>query len=288
MYDASHDIMTVFGYPKAAPADVLRDRSLERVVRAVFSSVLSVCGVGGVDKVIDAAFACARRGARTEQIEKTVRGLLRKLIDARALRTALDERARLIADQIEPYLVGKRVLDIGCGDGMIGEALVNRGWIVRMVDVKNYVDPRVRVPVQLISENEPLPFNCKEFDVVLLLTVLHHAEAPLELLKEAVRLTARRLIVIESVFGVVPEQDSKPSPLHALNVVQQRSYAIIVDWVYNRLLHEDVLVPYNFFVPLGWKALLELAGLRILTIGDLGIDQPLVPEHHVLYVADRH
>ena len=280
--------MTAFGHQLLTPAEVLTDAQLAAVIQAVFVSVLSACGVP--EERAKCLFEKSRSlagYAEATELEEAIRDLLLPLIDMQALRESLDARAALITEQIAPYVSGGSILDIGCGDGLVSLGLAKSVGAVQLVDICNYRDSRVSLPFLLVSESDPLPFQESQFETSMLLTVLHHANDPLGLLRDAIRVTERRLIIIESVFGFGTSRSSKRSPFGTLTCEQQRKYAVVVDWIYNRLLHYNVPVPYNFFVPVGWKQLLTLAGLSVVAMVDLGVDQPLVPEYHVLYIADK-
>lgn len=87
---------------------------------------------------------------------------------------------------------GSTVLDMGCGDGVIGGILVDDyGCEVHGVDVSEYAlenarEKGVETDTCNISR-EPLPYDDNEFDAVLLLCVLEHIPRPEFALKEATR-----------------------------------------------------------------------------------------------------
>jgi hypothetical protein len=89
------------------------------------------------------------------------------------------------------------------------------------------------------------------------------------------------------VYGIERIAPGTVSFLTELDREGQRKYATFVDWLYNRVFHDGVSVPYNYNTPQGWKRLLEDMGWCVKEIVDLGMDQPIVPEHHVLFVLDK-
>lgn len=176
-------------------------------------------------------------------------------------------RADLIVSQIRDHVRGPRVLDFGCGDGRVGMMIANTGTNVTMYDVDDY----------RIGGAKALPFDTNwsssqnMFDTALVVTVLHHCDDPdreLTLLRQA----ARRLIVIESV------------------VDEQMLYATqaVVDWIYNRGLHPGakIPVPGQFRTTRAWREIFAHHGFSVVYEEDLGIDLPVVPEHHVLFVCE--
>jgi hypothetical protein len=107
---------------------------------------------------------------------------------------------------------------------------------------------------------------------VLLLTVLHHSDDPIQVMSEALRLANQSVIIIESVyFNELHKQVNK-----------------FFDWFYNRVLNNpQINVPFNFLTPNAWPILFEQLGGKVTHMKHLGIDEPLVPEWHTLYVVNK-
>jgi hypothetical protein len=85
-----------------------------------------------------------------------------------------------------------------------------------------------------------------------------------------------------------PQTSTTPEALQWLQLPpeQQFRYACFWDWFYNKVVNSDVLVSYNFSSPDVWRDQFSEIGYRETTRVYLGIDQPLVPEFHVLQVFD--
>ena len=222
----------------------------------------------------------------------------------RKIGTSLSERADLIIEQISPFLSGKNVLDYGCGDGLIGLRLHRNGYSVTNLDVKMHTrlsDMALYdgLPFILFGDGHNIPESIGKFDNVLLLTVLHHTDNPVRNLENAIKATRKggRLIVIESVYGVTPEdKESQPHEKEYLSLSpeQQRKVNIFFDHFYNRIIHYSdgitstkVNVPYNFNTPAAWKEIFERHGLKQEQLTHLGIDQPSVPEYHTLHILKK-
>lgn len=100
---------------------------------------------------------------------------------------------------IEPYLKSKAtIVDIGAGNGVIAETLDRRGYKVSALDVGD--SSLVSTVVPDIYDGRKIPYNDKHFDIALLITVLHHISEPVTVLKEAMRV-AQRVIIIEEVYN---------------------------------------------------------------------------------------
>jgi SAM-dependent methyltransferase len=226
----------------------------------------------------------------TVAVERDVKALLGNAECAGGLAQALRKRSRLVFRQVRDHVLGPKVLDLGCGDGRVGHQLSEIGCEVDLMDIIDYRDPEVRLPFTLNDTSGQVPAPSGHYDSVLLLTVLHHAEHPRDLLAEALRVCRGRVIIIESVYGIEPRDVGGKGPIDqqfAALGSHQWSYAAFVDWFYNRVLHDDVPVPFNFMSPSKWDLLFRELGARQSQLTHLGIDQPLVPEYHTLHVLSK-
>jgi SAM-dependent methyltransferase len=117
---------------------------------------------------------------------------------ARLLQAFLRRYAESKAEVVAPFLVGRRLLDLGAGEGYVTTAL--RRWTgiwTCAVDIGCY--QRTPTPY-LIYDGTRLPFGDDTFDATLISLVLHHCADPEGVLDEALRVTRSRLIILESVY----------------------------------------------------------------------------------------
>lgn len=179
----------------------------------------------------------------------------------------LSDRSELIATQVSAHLTGKNLLDFGCGDGLVGLRLGMDNFTASSHDVADY---RLNRGERFTSNWDDL--GRLSFDSTLAVAVFHHCDDP-DLEIERLANITRRLVVIESVID-----SAMPWEIQAL-----------VDWIYNRGLHPgaQIPVPGNFRTVEGWSETFQRHGFTVHHIEDLGIDLPIVPEHHVLFVLDR-
>jgi SAM-dependent methyltransferase len=89
------------------------------------------------------------------------------------------------------------VLEIGSGPGTLLETLRARRYRVDGADVKNGAYRAGLEPV--LYDGKVLPFEDGAYDLGLLFTVLHHVREPETVLREALRV-AQRLLVLEDLF----------------------------------------------------------------------------------------
>jgi ubiquinone/menaquinone biosynthesis C-methylase UbiE len=105
-------------------------------------------------------------------------------------------RAEILSCYLARYLPENcSILDIGGGQGLITNLLAKK-LHARAVntDVINY-----SLDASCIScQKDQLPFSKHQFDYSLLIDVLHHAQNPEKLLKEAKRVTRNKIIVLEN------------------------------------------------------------------------------------------
>lgn len=105
-------------------------------------------------------------------------------------------RVEALAASIESLIpANATVLDVGCGDGLLAEAIQSRRPDIRFAGIDVIARSDARMPVTLF-QGERLPFAEGAFDVVLFVDVLHHTPHAEVLLRDA-RTVARRAVVIK-------------------------------------------------------------------------------------------
>jgi SAM-dependent methyltransferase len=213
-----------------------------------------------------------KKGVSLNNVEETLRRFLRGHAHNKEDRKAYEvKRAKRSFEQIRDYIVGEKILDLGAGNGLLAlEIKEQLQKEVLLVDVLDY--NYTSLPMVLYNPKDEVPLPDNEVDTTLLYTVLHHSSDPKDLLKESTRLTKKRLIIMEAY---VEEDD-----VWMTNV--------FFDWFYNRVIgDEDINVPLNFQKVKGWEEILKFYGFDTIKIVNVGICEPLVPEHQVLIIADR-
>jgi SAM-dependent methyltransferase len=213
-----------------------------------------------------------KKGMPLIDVEDELRRFIRKrTINGEDRKTLAFNRAKRSLELVEDYIVGEKILDLGAGDGLLAleikEQLKKEVLLVDVVDY-NFTD----LPLIVYDPEGKIPLADGEVDTTILYTVLHHASDPDHLLKEATRITKERLVIIEAY---VEEEDI-------------RMTNSFFDWFYNRVVgDEDINVPLNFLNVNGWEKLLESLGFEIIETIYLGINEPVVPEHQILIIADH-
>lgn len=278
-----------WGHQIPKPQLVVLNEDLWPHIDNLLSRILALAGLkeSSITKFKRLVRESARINAHFSRVEyeRDLKHGLVGLIKPGKINCALYERALIVKRQIEPFLIGDSLLDIGCGNGMITDLVRSRFKRIQLLDVVDYLGER-ELPFKLYTEGQPLPIE-ETYDTVLLLTVLHHSRNPEQLLRLAWKATARRLIIIESVVGVTHAVDGVRYDLIDEPIESQIGFAAFVDWFYNRVLHDDVPVPYNFTTPSRWMSLFAASNMSVLENLSLGQDIEIGPEYHTLFVLEK-
>jgi SAM-dependent methyltransferase len=116
---------------------------------------------------------------------------------ARSVLKIIEARGDKCIRGFQEYLVGKKVLDLGVGIGIISHKLRALGYDVTGLDVADtciYSDSSPQ-----IYDGVQIPYPNKYFDETILLYVLHHCANKFEVLDEALRVS-KRVIVFEDSY----------------------------------------------------------------------------------------
>lgn len=159
-----------------------------------------------------------------------------RLVHSRRVRTLAAHFAEMI-----PH--GHAVLDVGCGDGLIDELIVERRPDLEVAGVDVLVRSDARIPVTPY-DGRHLPFGDGSWDTVLFCDVLHHTDDPVTLLREAARIARHRVIIKD----------------HTVEGALARPTLRLMDVVGN--VPHGVRLTYNYLTPGQWDDAFRLSGLR--------------------------
>jgi ubiquinone/menaquinone biosynthesis C-methylase UbiE len=123
-------------------------------------------------------------------------------------RLARLEVERVVNLSLENLEDARTVLDIGVGSGVFAEAFTAKGLQVHGVDVNPEMVSTASafVPSGIFSEGsaEKLPYENATFDLSFMGLLLHETDNALVSLREAYRVTKKRLSVLEWVYSDQP------------------------------------------------------------------------------------
>ena len=171
-------------------------------------------------------------------------------------RAAFGRRVEVLAYHLAALLPpNARVLDVGCGDGSVAEAVMQLRRDLEVSGLDVLVRPATRIAVEPF-DGETIPFVADSFDAIMLVDVLHHTHDQLHLLREAARV-ARHSIVIKD---------------HLADGLLARQRLRVMDWFGNA--HHGVALTYRYWSRREW----EQAFARLGTPVDVWITKlPLYP-----------
>jgi SAM-dependent methyltransferase len=148
---------------------------------------------------------------------------------------------------------GGEVVDLGCGFGVYAARLQEAGRKVTGVDLDpSFVaEARSRGVEAVLADVTATPFADRSFDTALLFEVLEHIPGPERVLREALRIVRRNVLVTVPNFG---------------DFEHLRDYGLTYS-------HVAVTDHVNFFTPEGLRSLAEAAG----GVADVVPSEPLEP-----------
>jgi SAM-dependent methyltransferase len=149
--------------------------------------------------------------------------------------------AEALASRLPPNAT---LLDVGCGDGSIARAVVDRRPDLTITGVDVLVREETSIPV-LAYDGSTLPFDDRAFDAVSLVDVLHHTDDPQRVLREAARVSD----------GVILIKD------HLADGVLAEPTLRLMDWIGNA--RHGVRLPYNYLTADDWDRHFGDAGLAV-------------------------
>lgn len=167
--------------------------------------------------------------------------LLQKMHGKLVLFRRVNRLAKSIA-QLLPEVA--TVIDLGCGDGTIGHLITIQRPRIILEGYDVLIRPEAAIPVHSF-DGVHLPLEENVVDVVIIVDVLHHTEAPMALLREAYRVT-RKFIIIKD---------------HRLDRPCAELMLRFMDWIGNR--PHNVVLPYNYWPEESWRAKWSEIGLHI-------------------------
>jgi SAM-dependent methyltransferase len=149
--------------------------------------------------------------------------------------------SRHLAEMMPP---DAEVLDVGCGDGLIGALVGEQRADVSVRGIDIAARGATHIPVDEF-DGLSIPYGDREVDVVMICDVLHHADDPHVLLSEVARV-ARRAVVLKDVTPLGPGSDATLR---------------FMDWVGNA--RHGVPLPYLFWSQAEWRSAFAALGLRV-------------------------
>jgi len=157
------------------------------------------------------------------------------------IRPLLLVKAKKINSCCSEFLKGK-VLDVGAGRCYIAKELQNKNNAkVTCIDIKDLSQTNMKV---IVYDGKNMPFKNNNFDTALIAYVLHHCEAQLRVLKEAIRVCRGNIVIFE---------DTKVSPI-----------TNFMDFLANYF--RGVETPFHFRTEKEWLELFKKLNLKTVAV----------------------
>jgi ubiquinone/menaquinone biosynthesis C-methylase UbiE len=127
---------------------------------------------------------------------------------------------------------GRKALDVGCGPGIVAEALARRGGQITGIDVTPEMIRQAQARFEekglsdaefIVAPAERMPFPAEHFDAVVSRLTLHHVADPVAVVAEMARVlkSGGRMVAAD----VVSSEDADESRLHnAIEVLRDPSH----------------------------------------------------------------
>ncbi|MGI9106623.1 MAG: class I SAM-dependent methyltransferase [Pyrinomonadaceae bacterium] len=168
-----------------------------------------------------------------------------KMIEYIHSKYTYNRRVRVLTDQLaEITPQNARILDVGCGDGLIAHLIMRKRPDLTTEGLDVLIRDETYIEVHQF-DGQKIPYGDNSFDVVRFVDVLHHTMDPMILLREAARV-ARHSILIKD---------------HLNDGVFADATLRFMDWVGNA--RHGVVLPYNYWPKQRWLNAFSTLGLSI-------------------------
>jgi SAM-dependent methyltransferase len=117
------------------------------------------------------------------------------LIERMHRRTVHGGRANVLALHLAEMLPrADRILDVGCGDGLVDRCILERRPDIYLEGIDAFPREKAQIAVRAF-DGIKIPDADRSFDTVMFIDVLHHAKDLALLLREGVRVTRKSVLI---------------------------------------------------------------------------------------------
>jgi SAM-dependent methyltransferase len=160
-------------------------------------------------------------------------------------RSVHNRRTRVLCEHLIKLIAKDlHILDVGCGDGLLAHLIAQRRPDVDLIGIDVLARDRTYMSIGKFN-GQVIPYDDASFDGVMFVDVLHHTQDPIILLREAVRV-ARKVIVIKD---------------HTLDGLFANVTLRFMDSVGNA--RHGVALAYNYWPREKWLKTFDMLGLKV-------------------------
>ena len=152
-----------------------------------------------------------------------------------------------LVSELSKYLKdNEKILDVGCGYGKILHE-IKKIKNIKPFGVDNHIKTSL-IPFKK-ADAENIPFKDKEFDVCLLIDVLHHTKNMKNVIKEASRVSKK--VIIKD---------------HFYETGFERVKLKIIDFLFNIIY--SIPTPFNFLTIKEWEDMFKSLNLKVIDMNE--------------------
>ena len=156
-----------------------------------------------------------------------------------------DRRSRILSGHLANAIPDNfRMLDVGSGDGLLGQLISQLRPDITIKGIDVWVRPRAHIPTDPY-DGETIPYDDASFDGVMFVDVLHHTTDPMILLREATRVARNRIVIKD----------------HLLDGWFARQTLRFMDRAGNA--RYGISLPYNYWSKEQWFDAFDTLGLKV-------------------------
>jgi SAM-dependent methyltransferase len=141
------------------------------------------------------------RGAKLSSVGAPFSEPIRRLHGRFVRRSRSEVLSQHLAELLPDDAVS--ILDIGCGDGLVDQAIMARRRNLTIEGTDLFPRPEALIPVRPF-DGKVIPYADKSFDCAMFIDVLHHTPNAVALLREAARVARKCILIKDHIAEGLP------------------------------------------------------------------------------------